>query len=137
MDGFSVQAAHEVVPGVTPFAVAGAFPLFNTLINYPNNGAGQLAPLSPGSNLPSHDKYLFAGQLGMGIKIDPQTSFKFGAAYYHFENVQGELASPCDAQLAANVCSTALLRPSFAQYGNPYMGLRSAIDQAPSGVPLP
>ncbi len=120
-DGVAVQAKHEFMPGFTPFAVAGAFPLYNTALNYPNTGTvnGSVA----GANLSSTDKYLFGGQMGLAWQATPEVGFKFGAGYYDFSNVKGRLSTPC--VIADGVtCSTDALRPSFAQYGNTYMKLR-------------
>ncbi|MFZ8263727.1 putative porin, partial [Staphylococcus aureus] len=76
-DGVAVQAKHEFMPGFTPFAVAGAFPLYNTALNYPNTGTvnGSVA----GANLSSTDKYLFGGQMGLAWQATPEVGFKFGA----------------------------------------------------------
>jgi hypothetical protein len=118
-DGAAVQAKYEAAPGLTPFFVGGAFPLYNTLLNYPN------AQISNGTNLPSEDKYLFGVQTGALWHLDPDIYFNFGVAYYHFTNVQGQLSAPCDTgQVVSGFCSTDALRPSFAQFGNTYRTLR-------------
>lgn len=124
-DGIALQARHEVVPGFTPFLVAGAFPIYNSPVNFPTNGGG-LPNL--GSNFPSADKYLFGVQGGFGWQANPTTSAKFGAAFYDFDNVQGQGSSPCTLTSSTDTtttCSTDLLRPSFAQYGNTYLQLRN------------
>jgi hypothetical protein len=81
------------------------------------------------SQLPSHDKWLFGGQIGTGAHFDPQTEFRVAAAFYDFENVQGQVSSDCLPATSAFVCDTDLTRPSFAQKGNTYMALRN-IDPA-------
>jgi hypothetical protein len=106
--------------------VIGAFPIFNTSFNLSTNLAD--SPGAP-SQLPSHDKWLFGGQLGAGTHFDPQTTLRVAAAYYDFENVQGQVSTLCYAQTSADVCSTDPTRPSFAQKGNTYMALRN-IDPA-------
>jgi hypothetical protein len=117
-DGAAVQARYEVVPGVTPFVVAGAFPIFNTDLNFATNQA---------IKLPSDDRYLFGGQIGTGWKAAPDISVKFGAAYYDFTNIQGRLSDPCIVNNANDVCDSDALRPSFAQNGNTYMSLRNIV----------
>jgi len=55
--------------GPTIFATAGAFPLQESGLN-------------------THDKWLFGGQAGMDWVFSNQDSFKFGAAYYDYRNIQ-------------------------------------------------
>ncbi len=118
-DGFAVQARHEVAEGITPFVVVGAFPIYNTDLNLSTN-----QPVLNGE-YDSHDKWLFGGQIGANVKIDPVHSFTIGLAYYDFDNVQGQISSPCLVTSSSDVCDTDATRPSFAQKGNTYMPLRS------------
>lgn len=118
-DGIAVQARHEVASGFTPFIVAGAFPIFNTALN------AQINTISGATDLPSHDKYLLAGQVGVSGHVDKDYSFQLAGAYYNFLNVQGQTSAVCEVLSAADVCSTDLTRPSFAQRGNSYMMLRN------------
>lgn len=120
-DGIAVQAKHEVAPGFTPFLVAGAFPVFNTALNVQVNTNS----LTGAADLPSHDKYLLAAQLGLGGRIDPEYTFQMGVAYYDYLKVQGELSSVCEVLSSSDACNTDLTRPSFAQRGNSYMLLRN------------
>lgn len=122
-DGLAVQTKYEVMPGVTPFASAGAFPIFNTDFNF-----GTTNPTKTGST----DKYMFGGQLGTTWKPAQDYTVKFAAAYYDFTNVQGQLSTPCNALSATDSCSTDALRPSFAQNGNTYMALRNVIPNGAS-----
>jgi hypothetical protein len=127
--GPPVVKAAGVMPsvGLTPFFVAGAFPLFNTPLNFPNNGNGAANPVAPGSNSSSTDKYLFAVQAGNGLRFGQDVAVKFGAGYFDFTNVQGRLSNPCIVVTASDVCDTDILRPSFAQFGNTYMLLRNIV----------
>jgi hypothetical protein len=127
-DGFAVQAKYEIAEGITPFVVAGAFPIYNTDLNAGINlgltqdpVTGNVAP----PKLASHDEWLFGGQAGFAARFNPESSVRFGVAYYDFSNVQGQVSSPCLVQSASDVCDTDLTRPSFAQKGNTYMPLRS------------
>jgi Putative porin len=124
-DGFAVQAKHEVFEGFTPFAVAGAFPIYNTDLNFGTN----VADLTTGQpvKFKSHDKWLFGGQVGFADRISPDYSVRFGVAYYDFTNVQGQTSSPCTVTTTADVCDTDLTRPSFAQKGNTYFPLRDVL----------
>jgi hypothetical protein len=127
-DGFAAHGRYEVADGVTAFAGGGAFPLFNTDlnagINLPSYNQG------PPTKLASEDRWLFGAQLGVAARLDPEYSFKLAATYYDFSNVQGQVSSPCVVVSAADVCSTDLRRPGFAQRGNTYMPLRSIIADA-------
>jgi hypothetical protein len=123
-DGFAVQAKHEFMPGFTPFAVAGAFPLFNTDFNASTN---QLA------KFPSHDKWMLGAQVGGGFSLVPEIEQRYGIAFYDFRKVQGQLSSPCIVVTSADPCDTDLTRQSFAQKGNTYMALRNIIADAANG----
>ena len=126
-DGVAVQAKHEVYEGVTPFIVAGAFPIYNSDLNAGINLAvttdsnGNLEPLK----VASHDKWLFGGQVGFEARFKPESAFRFAVAYYDFDNVQGQVSSPCPVLTSSDVCDTDQTRPSFAQKGNTYMALRN------------
>lgn len=127
-DGFAGQFKYQVTPGITPFIVAGGFPIYNTDIN-----AGSTLDWSnlnaQVGKAPSQDKWMFGGQLGANVRPAPEVDFTFGAAYYDFLNVQGSLSSPCLVSTAQDFCDTDLLRPSFAQHGNTYMALRQIVPQ--------
>lgn len=122
-DGLAVTGRYQATPEVAPFLTLGAFPVYNTALNLSSTQSRKSA---------SHDKWLYAAQAGTDWKPTPEVATRFGIAYYHFNNVEGKLSSPCDirdigdlAKTSASVtCSTDAFRPSFAQKGNTYMGLR-------------
>ncbi|HEY0330263.1 MAG TPA: putative porin [Rhodopseudomonas sp.] len=134
-DGFAVQARREVYAGVTPFAVAGAFPIYNTDLNAGLNSIDQT--LAAPVKVPSQDKWLFGGQLGVASRFEEASSLRFAVAYYDFSNVKGRLSSQCLVYGTSEVCDTDLFRPSFAQKGNTYMRLRSipSFDSAAQALP--
>ena len=103
---------------MTPFITAGAFPVFNTDLNFATNQPEKFK---------SSDKWLYAGQVGADWKISKSFNFKFGAAYYHFDNVEGQLSDPFIPLLASDQGNTDNSRPSFAQKGNTYRPLRRII----------
>ncbi|MFH0303489.1 putative porin, partial [Bradyrhizobium sp. 31Argb] len=121
-DGFAVQAKQEVIPNVTAFGVLGAFPIYNTDFNVGTNALS-----IDGGKLPSHDKWLFGAQAGFAARFDPVSEFRFGVAYYDFENVQGQPSAPCSVLNVSDNCSSDLTRPLFAQKGNTYAALRNII----------
>lgn len=117
-DGFAIQAKRQVSPSLTPFFVAGAFPIFNTDLNFATNENYKFS---------STDKYLLGAQVGLGWHANSNISVKAAAAYYDFENVKGEVSSPCFVLNASSVCDTDTTRPSFAQKGNTYTPLRNIV----------
>jgi hypothetical protein len=130
-DGAAVQAKYELFEGFTPFAVAGAFPIYNT------DGNAGWNLLLPPTKFASEDKWLFGGQAGFAARFTPETNFRFAVAYYDFENVQGKLSSPCLAPASSDICDTDIMRPSFAQKGNTYATLRNLyVDPNVTNPPL-
>ncbi|MGO4712928.1 putative porin [Bradyrhizobium sp. 2TAF24] len=132
-DGFAVQAKREIWEGFTPFAVAGAFPIYNTDFNAgtaPSNGA---LPTKYASN----DKWLFGGQVGFAARFSPEYSLRLGVAYYDFSNVQGRQSTDCIVYNPSDSCETDLTRPSFAQKGNSYMMLRGPNSVLSTTYPAP
>jgi hypothetical protein len=114
-DGLAIQTKRELRPGFTSFAAAGAFPIFNTALDFASDQAVKTA---------SDDKYLLGAQLGFKWQMRPEFAWTLGASYFDFENVQGRLSSLCDVSTTKS-CDTDSLRPSFAQKGNTYTALRN------------
>ena len=73
MDGIR-SAKH-----VTPFATLGAFPVFNTELNFSSNRPSKFS---------SEDKYLLAVQAGSNFTWGRDFSAKVAGAYYDFENIR-------------------------------------------------
>lgn len=128
-DGFASRAQYEVAPGLTPFVVGGAFPVFNTDLN-----AGSSFD---GSKFKSTDKWMAAVQAGANVRTVPDVEVTFAAAYFNYWNVQGKLSSRCNGDIATLTCDTDLLRPSFAQRGNTYMALRNLVPFNPANAAEP
>lgn len=117
-DGAAVQARYEVARGVVPFVNAGAFPIFNTDFNFSSNQPKKFK---------SSDKYLYGGQAGVDWRITKELNAKVAAAYYHFDNVEGQLSDPFTPLTASDQGNTDNTRPSFAQKGNSYFPLRRIV----------
>jgi len=124
-DGLAAQLKHEVSPGITPFIVAGAFPTYNSDLNVGYNIDQNLNQNGLPGKFKSNDKWMYGVQAGVGVKFDPQSSFRLGVAYYDFTNTQGRSSTPCFVFGTADVCDTDQTRPSFAQKGNTYRTLRN------------
>jgi hypothetical protein len=117
-DGGAIQARYHVGKGITPFLNAGAFPVFNTDFNFATNQP---------SKFESSDKWLYGIQLGADAKLHKDFQLKLAAAYYHFDNVEGQLSDPFLPLSASDQGNTDNTRPSFAQKGNTYRPLRRII----------
>lgn len=126
-DGIAAQAKYEIAPDITPFVVAGAFPIYNTDFNV---GTSFDATTGDVAKFASRDKWMFGGQAGVATRFAPESSFRFAVAYYDFLNVQGQFSSPCIVRSSSDLCDTDLTRPSFAQKGNTYKPLREIIREA-------
>ncbi len=120
-DGVAFKGKYELFKGFTPFLTAGAFPVFNTDLNFPSNQPGKYK---------STDKYLYGGQVGFDLKLKKDVSFKAAVAYYDFEKVEGQLSDPYTPLSTSDAGNTDNTRPSFAQKGNTYMALRNIIPSA-------
>ena len=126
-DGAMFKGNYQVMPGLTPFLTGGAFPIFNTDLNFSTNNTTKFT---------SEDKYLFAVQGGTRWTIDKDFSVTGAGAIYDFENVQGKVSDPILGQDSAGdvTGNTDDSRPSFAQNGNTYMALRDYGGAAASGA---
>jgi len=120
-DGAAVKTVFTAAPGFSVFVTGGAFPVFNTDLNFASNQPAKFK---------SDDKYLFAAQGGMDWKFGHDYRIKLADAYYDFDNVAGRLSSPCTVLSATDTCDTDATRPSFAQKGNTYMSLRQIVPTA-------
>lgn len=124
-DGVAVSASAPVNDSFRLFGTAGAFPIFNTDLNFGTQNAGTEQNVRRGRPYPSQDRYLFAAQAGVEFKPTDEIGVKLAGAYYHFDNVQGKLSDPC--YYYELVCSTDALRPAFQQFGNTMTPLRDIV----------
>lgn len=122
-DGAAISAERRMNETVSLFATAGAFPVFNTDLNFGSRNA----PTGSLSNGPfkSQDRYLMAVQGGAAFKATETLELKFAAGYFHYQNLKGEISMPC--QFYELVCSTDATRPAFQQHGNTLFPIRSVI----------
>lgn len=120
-DGIAGHAKYEVTKGFTPFLTLGAFPVFNTDLNF--------SSIRP-DKFKSEDKWLYAGQLGFDWRPHKDFATKFGAAYYVFDRISGKLSDPYTPLTAQDAGNTDGSRPTFAQKGNTYMALRNIVPTA-------
>ncbi len=120
-DGIGAKFKPYMGSKVKPFITAGAFPIFNTDLNFSTNQPAKFE---------STDKYLFAAQLGADFKLAKELTAKVSAGYYAFDGVAGRLSTPYTPISASDAGDTDNTRPSFAQRGNTYRPLRQIIPDA-------
>jgi len=125
-DGVAARLDGQAPNGLRLFSAAGAFPIENTVFNFPDN-----------SNIKqnSRDKWLYGAQGGVEWQPMRTYDFKFGASYYHFAALDGRVSSPCTVFSAADPCDTDNSRPGFLQQGNTLFAIRDLL--TPAGVTNP
>jgi hypothetical protein len=117
-DGAALQGKYPVNEDLKPFLTVGAFPVFNTDLNFASNQPAKFK---------SEDKWLYAAQLGTDWAVTQDFDFKVGGAYYYYQNIEGKLSTPFIPLSSADAGNTDDTRPSFAQNGNTYMPLRNIV----------
>jgi hypothetical protein len=135
-DGIAARGKYQIAEGVTPFFTLGAFPIFNTDLNFGTNST------AAGNGYSSEDKYLIAGQAGTTWIINKDLAFRGAVAFYDYENIQGKVSDPFSqdeyAELGTNYNGdTDDTRPSFAQHGNTYIALRNVVPDPALATPTP
>lgn len=117
-DGAAFRVKHRISENLQAFAVGGAFPIFNTNLDFAANEINKFK---------SDDKYLYGAQLGLAWKARPEVGVKVAAAYFDFDGVKGHESTPCNVYNTSTACDTDADRPSYAQRGNTYTPLRNII----------
>jgi hypothetical protein len=117
-DGFAVTGRYQVLPGVKPFLTVGAFPVFNTELNFSSNRP---------SKFPSEDRWLLAAQSGATLRLNHDFSATLAAGFYDFLDIEGKLSSPFVPLTTSDQGNTDDTRPAFAQNGNTYFPIRNII----------
>lgn len=130
-DGVALTARKPVNERLAFFGTVGAFPVFNTDLNFGSRNA----PSAPASGTDtyagirgpykSQDRYLLAAQAGLEFNPSDKVTARLAGAYFHYDNIQGKLSAPC--QYYEIVCSTDATRPAFQQFGNTLFPIRNVI----------
>ena len=103
---------------LTLTTTAGAFPIETTLFNSPENSSVKQD---------SRNKWLYGAQASVEWRPTRDFELQYGAAYYRFDAIQGELSTPCVALSSADPCSSDMSRPGFLQQGNTLFALRDLV----------
>lgn len=129
LDGVAASYEHSFGSGFSAFALGGAFPLDYVPDDSP---APAKADLKTGAG---KDKWLFAGQLGGAWQFNDSVRADLNAAYYHYQNVEGDLSPSCSN--LQSYCLTDYSRPGFSQKGNTLFALRdlTTVDPAYQASP--
>lgn len=130
-DGVAVSASHRFGEGMTLFGTAGAFPIFNTSLNYGTRNAA----VGQGRSFESQDKYMGAVQFGLDYHPTDRLRVKAAAGYFYFDGVEGKVSSPC--YWYEQTCDTDATRPAFQQFGNTLFPIRSVIPDPNNPVGSP
>jgi hypothetical protein len=120
-DGFAAKGKYGLGESVTPFFTVGAFPVFDTDLNFATNNPAKFK---------SYDKWLYAAQLGTSLDLGTNFAGKLGVAYYYYHNIEGKLSDPYTPLNSTQAGDTDDSRPSFAQFGNSYIPLRDIVPDA-------
>jgi len=120
-DGLAASGKYGFGESVTPFFTVGAFPVFDTDLNFATNNPAKFK---------SYDKWLYAAQIGTTLDLGRDFAAKVGIAYYYFHNIEGKLSDPFTPLTTSDAGDTDDSRPSFAQFGNTYMALRDILADA-------
>ena len=119
-DGLATRYSHGIGEHLTAYSTFGAFVIENTAFDFPSTDALKIS---------SRDASLFGFQAGADWKVDDSLTAKAAVAFYDYENLDGELSSPCVAPTAAFSCDTDESRPTFVQKGNSLFALRDPLLQ--------
>jgi hypothetical protein len=118
-DGLALQGRYKDIGG-SGFGISGtlgAFPLQYSSADFPGN--------SP-QKAEQQTKWLYGAQLVADYKSE-SLSGRLGVAYYNYENIQGELSSPCGLFNGNDSCDTDFSRPAFMQKGNTLFLIRNIV----------
>jgi len=129
LDGIAVSYERPVGSGLNLFGLAGAFPLDFV------GDANPATAIASIKDRQSNDKWLFAGQLGATWQASEKLTTAFYAAYYHYQNIEGELSPACSN--LASFCQTDYSRPGFGQRGNTLFAIRDITTSDPANTASP
>lgn len=108
-DGIDAKLTHPMPKRDMGLSlVGGAFPLGAQGANFPADASDKI---------PQRQSWLYAAQLGLEwnpIRFD----WKVAAALYDFDNVRGQLSTPCSTYLGVRQCSTDFTTPPNLGQGN-------------------
>jgi hypothetical protein len=128
-DGADFKATHDIPRRDLQLSlVGGAFPVGYQGQNFPSDAVDKPS---------QRQSWLYGAQLGLEwnpVRFD----WRFAGAYYDFNNVRGELSTPCAVYLGERQCSTDSSTPPYLGQGNTLFLIRNiAADPSKASYPLP
>ncbi len=117
-EGFSATARKKLSNSDLADDVGSTGPVF-----YATAGIFPLQTANLINGLSSRDKWLYGGQTGLEWAFDNQDNFKFGAAYYDYQNMKGVTNTTGQGNCANNSGDVQQSVPQFMQGGNSLIGL--------------
>ncbi len=127
-DGVAAKGSQSF-GNVTLFGTAGAFPIFNTGLDFSTNSDVKYS---------STNAYLAALQAGAAWQVRPNLRAILGVGIFDFLGVQGGVSNPCQIQPGgAFYCTTDDTRTPFEQFGNTLYAIRNIVPQPTVGGALP
>ena len=118
-DGLAVSAAPRFDKTLNGFVTAGAFPVFNTALNFGSTSAN--------SSYASRDAWLFAVQAGGEWQASKEITTKFAAGYFSYSNISGKISSPCTIVFSSDTCDTDNTRALLPGNGNTMIPIRDLV----------
>ncbi len=122
LDGIAFKLTSPWQQGFKTFFTGGAFPVFNSDMNFPAAGG---STIDNSAKYQSYNKYLLAAQFGVEFKITDDIEAKMSLGYYDWKNIEGRLSAPYVPLGVNDAGSTDNSRPLFAQKGNTYRPIRN------------
>ena len=131
-DGVSATAVRQIGDQrFKVFGAIGAYPLDYVTNNFPTSGADKAADST---------KWLYALQVGAQFQPDVLSwSVRGAVSLYDYDNVKGQISTPCETYNNIKQCSSDSSRPSFMQKGNSLFLIRdlAANPNNPEGTARP
>lgn len=118
MDGLAARASQPLAEGLSGYITAGAFPYFNTDLNFSTTDIAKS---------PSRDRYMVGAQLGADWRPTQDWGLNVNLGYYNFLGAEGALSAPCAVPYAADACNTDITRAFFTQNTNTFFPLRNLV----------
>jgi hypothetical protein len=117
-DGVMGSFRRPIAQGLTGFLTAGAFPYFNTDLNFSSTEVAKFR---------SRDRYMLGVQAGTDWRFARDWGLGFSVGYYNFVNAEGSVSSPCAVPYAADACDTDISRSFFTQNTNTFRPIRNQV----------
>jgi len=124
-DGFAASVTPHFDKRWSGFVTAGAFPVFNTALNFGSTDGN--------AGFASRNAWLLAVQAGGKWQATEDISTRLAAGYFDYSNISGKLSSPCTIVYSSDTCNTDASRTLFPGNGNTLLPIRDIL-KAPNNT---